>query len=169
MTISASAREFAIERHAEQKYGVLPYCYHLDAVAGIVKPYGEQAVQLAYLHDVVEDTEATIAEIEQKFGKFIADCVHVLTDEPGIDRAERKRRTYRKMSLVAADLHLALIVKAADRLANLTACVSENRADKLTMYINEHELFRRSVYRADLCETIWREMDKLVQPHLTPI
>ncbi|PID43374.1 MAG: hypothetical protein CSA52_02400 [Gammaproteobacteria bacterium] len=162
-----SARNFAIKYHADQKYGVFPYSRHLDSVAKIVEPWGEQAVQVAYLHDVVEDTDATIAEIEDHFGKFVADCVQILTDEPGADRAERKKRTNHKLSLVQPDLFIALVVKAADRLSNLTACVNQNHTEKLAMYVAEHEQFRQSAYRAGLCESLWREMDELLQSCLT--
>jgi (p)ppGpp synthase/HD superfamily hydrolase len=80
------ARKFALKHHGEQKYGEHPYIVHLDAVANLVQQYGEAAVVIAYLHDVVEDTNVSIREIEKEFGALVADCVAVLTDEPGEDR-----------------------------------------------------------------------------------
>ncbi len=41
----ARARAFALEAHGEQKYGDHPYAYHLDAVAAIAAPYGEEGQQ----------------------------------------------------------------------------------------------------------------------------
>lgn len=82
-------------------------------------PYGEEAVFVAYLHDTAEDTEATIAEIESRFGPKIAACVSLLTDEPGSNRKERKAKTYAKLAQVRGPHELALVVKTTDRLACL--------------------------------------------------
>jgi len=46
------------------------YVVHLDAVAEIVQQYGEPAVVIAYLHDVVEDTSVSLLDIEKEFGRF---------------------------------------------------------------------------------------------------
>lgn len=153
------AREFAIEKHGNQKYGEYPYSVHLDAVAAIASEYGESAKVVAYLHDVVEDTDTTIEEIEREFGALVAGCVAILTDESGETRQERKEKTYQKMAAVTGDLELALIVKAADRLANFKACVSGNNQRLLEMYKKEQDVFKKSVYRAGLCDSIWDQID----------
>jgi len=90
------ARDFAINAHKDQKYGAMPYLVHLDAVASIVKLFGERAQVIALLHDVVEDTASSVADIKALFGDFIAKCVHILTDEPGESREIRKSATYQK-------------------------------------------------------------------------
>jgi guanosine-3',5'-bis(diphosphate) 3'-pyrophosphohydrolase len=97
------ARIFAIAAHAEQKYGHHPYSFHLDAVAALASPYGEEAVVVAYLHDTAEDTQITIAEVESKFGSKVAACVSLLTDEPGANRKERKAKAYAKLVANAFD------------------------------------------------------------------
>ncbi|MCI5143160.1 MAG: bifunctional (p)ppGpp synthetase/guanosine-3',5'-bis(diphosphate) 3'-pyrophosphohydrolase, partial [Candidatus Electrothrix sp. ATG1] len=84
--MKTKARKFALKHHGEQKYGKHPYKVHLDAVAELVQKYGETAIIIAYLHDVVEDTEVNLDDIKKEFGELIADCVAVLTDEPGKDR-----------------------------------------------------------------------------------
>ena len=156
------ARTFAIERHGDQKYGAEPYSLHLDEVAKIASEYGNDAVVIAYLHDVVEDTSTTLEEIESHFGLQISQCVGILTDEPGANRKERKSKTYNKMANVTGELELALIVKAADRLANLRACVAQKNIRLLEMYKKEHPIFKKSVYRANLCEPLWQEMQGIV-------
>jgi (p)ppGpp synthase/HD superfamily hydrolase len=153
------AREFAIGRHGDQKYGVHPYSFHLDQVARIASDYGDDAEVIAYLHDVVEDTETTIDEVESLFGSLVAECVHILTDEAGENRKERKAKTYEKMSKVSDELELALVVKAADRLANLRACVADNNMRLFQVYNKEHEAFKKAVYRANLCEPLWEEIE----------
>jgi len=154
-----SARVFAIESHGPQKYGKYPYAVHLDAVSKLTQEYGEIAQTVAYLHDVVEDTPVQLSTIEHMFGKFVAECVAILTDEPGDNRKERKKKTYSKMSKVSGDLELALIVKAADRLANMNACISDGKRARLDMYKNEHTAFRESVFRDGLCDDLWCAME----------
>ena len=160
-SVKNKARDFAIKAHKDQKYGAMPYSVHLDAVAAIVKSYGESAKIIALLHDVVEDTPVTLQEIEMHFGGFVAQCVHILTDEPGETREIRKSATYQKMAKVEGELTLALVVKAADRLANMRACIEDADQRRLSMYQSEYAVFRRSVYRKNLCEDIWQQLDKL--------
>lgn len=157
----ARARELALEAHGGQRYGSHPYHVHLDAVAELARKYGEEAQVLAYLHDVVEDTPVELGAIAEAFGQRIAECVAILTDEPGASREERKKRTYARMAGVSGDLELALVVKAADRLANMRACVADGKDELLGVYKREHASFRESAYRQDLCEDLWYEMGEI--------
>jgi (p)ppGpp synthase/HD superfamily hydrolase len=156
------AREFALKAHGNQKYGEQPYSVHLESVAELLVPFGEEAQMLGYLHDVVEDTKTRIEEIEQRFGQQIARCVELLTDEPGKNRRERRARTNAKLSQVGKEDELALIVKAADRLANLRASVICSDQSKLQMYRKEHPAFKQAVFRKDLCDDLWQEMSIIV-------
>ncbi|MCB1584441.1 MAG: bifunctional (p)ppGpp synthetase/guanosine-3',5'-bis(diphosphate) 3'-pyrophosphohydrolase [Xanthomonadales bacterium] len=153
------ARQFAIESHGEQRYGEHPYAVHLDAVAHIAEPFGENAVTVAYLHDVVEDTEVSLSQIKELFGSLVASCVAILTDEPGDSRKERKAKTYEKMSQVSGETELALIVKVCDRLANVKACVADNNTRLLNVYQQEQATFRSAVYRPGLCDDLWHELE----------
>ena len=155
----ANAREFALIAHGDQKYGVHPYSHHLDTVAAIAAGYGEVAQVVAYLHDVVEDTDIDESEIERRFGRLVARCVAVLTDEAGKSRKERKRKTYAKMSAVRGEAEVALIVKVADRLANVAACVRDNHHRKLEMYRDEQASFRAAAYRDGLCDDLWCRLE----------
>ncbi len=157
-----SARAFALSAHASQQYGDESYSVHLDAVARIAAPYGESAQIIAYLHDVVEDTEIQLTQVQEHFGMLVAECVALLTDEPGQNRKERKSKTYAKLAKVSGATELALIVKASDRLANVRACVAGDKRDLWLMYETEHPIFRTSAYRAGLCEPIWTELNKLL-------
>ncbi len=159
--MKTKAREFALKHHGEQKYGEHPYVVHLDAVAELVQQYGEPAVVIAYLHDVVEDTDVRLRDIEKEFGRLIADCVAVLTDEPGEDRKERKAKTYAKMARVCGETEIALLVKAADRLANMRACVADKKERLLRVYEVEYLVFKEAVYRPGICDEIWAELAEL--------
>lgn len=158
----AKAKSFAITAHGDQLYGSKPYSVHLEHVVGILSKYGETAQVIGYLHDVVEDTGISVDDIKTEFGEFIADCVSILTDESGQNRKERKTKTYDKMSKVKGELELALVVKAADRLANLKASFSGNNIRLLNMYKQEHEVFKSSVKRDGLAPDLWQEIEELM-------
>jgi (p)ppGpp synthase/HD superfamily hydrolase len=159
------AREFALAAHGSQKYGEHPYSFHLDAVAEIARPYGDDAMVVAYLHDTVEDTATKIEDVQRLFGPKVAACVSLLTDEPGPDRKSRKARTYAKLAQVRGETELALTVKAADRLANVRACVADRNDGLLETYRREHPTFRSAAYRAGMCEPLWLELDALIGGH----
>lgn len=160
--MNRKARDFAIHFHGGQKYGSDPYVNHLDAVAILCLPFGTDATTVAYLHDVVEDTPATLDDVRKRFGPFIASCVEILTDKPGTTRQERKSKTYERMSHVAGREKLALIVKAADRLANLRMCTITQDDVRLAMYRGEHPQFFQCAYRKGLCDDFWQEMSRLL-------
>ncbi|UTW46589.1 bifunctional (p)ppGpp synthetase/guanosine-3',5'-bis(diphosphate) 3'-pyrophosphohydrolase [bacterium SCSIO 12696] len=156
------ARAYAIKNHGDQQYGDKPYIYHLESVVSILQPYGERAQVIGYLHDVVEDTPATFEEIARAFDADIAKAVAILTDQVGANRKERKRKTYQIMSRVTGDLEIALLVKTADRLANIQAAVDGGRKDKFAMYAKEHDQFREAVYRPGLCDDLWLKISGLM-------
>ena len=155
------AREFALSYHGNQKYGHLPYISHLDEVAAITKHYGCDAQIISYLHDVIEDTEASESDVRKKFGDLVAICVGLLSDEPGETRKIRKAATYHKMSGVKEIHNLALLVKAADRLANMQACVRVRDLKFLKLYIMENKTFKPAAYRDGLCDDIWLKISKI--------
>ncbi|HSC79311.1 MAG TPA: HD domain-containing protein [Chitinolyticbacter sp.] len=160
------ARAFALHAHGDQKYGDRPYSFHLDMVAGNLAPYGEQAQVVGYLHDVVEDTSVTKEKIEDEFGSLVAECVGLLTDEPGANRKERKAKTYEKLSRVSGPAELALIVKVADRLANVKACVADGKRSQWEVYLSEQPTFKAAAYREGLCDPLWAELEELLQDEL---
>lgn len=159
-----SAKEFAAKAHGNQLYGDKPYLYHLEKVASHLQGYGEEAQIIAYLHDVVEDTDVTVEQVKAKFGERVAACVSLLTDESGANRKERKAKTYKKMKAVAASSieSLGLVVKVADRLANFEECVLTANEEMMTVYLQELPHFRDAVYREGLCDDLWLKIDAIV-------
>ncbi len=158
---AARARKFAVLKHAGQLYSGAPYEEHLDEVVRLVAPFGSEARTVAYLHDVLEDTDATPGELVREFGQRVADCVALLTDEPG-SRRERKAKSHARLAGAASGLETALVVKVADRLANLRGCVRSDNGKLLRMYCGEHAEFRAAVYRPGLCEHLWEEMEEII-------
>jgi guanosine-3',5'-bis(diphosphate) 3'-pyrophosphohydrolase len=166
------ARAFAVKAHGDQKYGNddRPYVSHLDAVCDIVCQHDmdKELATVAYLHDVLEDTEVTPAQIEGAFGEDVADAVYMCTDPPGANRVERKAGLHTALNSLDESQsvpRLALIVKAADRLANLRESAKAAAAGvpgKLDMYHREHEAFRAAAYRPGLCDQIWDEIEWII-------
>lgn len=162
-------RTFATEAHAGQSYGEHPYTVHLEAVVAIVREAdgSELAETVAWLHDVVEDTEATLMDLYGAFGPRVATAVMLLTDPPGYEnRRARKEALHKSLSGLAYPNggpaeRVALLVKAADRLANVRAS-AEGNPSLLKMYRREHEAFRGAAYRPGLCDEIWKELDALL-------
>lgn len=162
-------RDFAIKAHGDQRYGDRPYAVHLDAVAELVRTVDPSwdALAVAYLHDVVEDTEVTVQDVRVAFGSRVAGAVVGLTDPEGYaNRKARKAELHRRLATLdpcAPVPRLTLLVKAADRLANLASSKAEGKAGLLKMYQREHEAFRAAAYRPGLCDDIWAQIDRLVQ------
>lgn len=161
-TTREKARLYAVAAHGDQRYGDRPYSFHLDAVAALAEPYGEEAVVVAYLHDVAEDTDVTLANIEAEFGSRVATCVSLLTDEPGANRKERKARTYAKLAQAKGETELALVVKAADRLANVRACIADRKESLWRLYQSEQKAFKQAAFRSGQCDSVWSELDRLL-------
>ncbi len=149
------AREFAARAHAQQKYGDAPYMTHVEAVVELLKPYGPDAVVVGYLHDVLEETNTNINEIETEFGTLVAKCLELLRDDPRESRRIRKSKANARLRLVTGREELALIVSAADRLANMQACNVARDVKRLKMYLREWDDFEIAVFRPGVCDDLW--------------
>ena len=168
-------RSYAAGHHAGQTYGSEPYMVHLEAVVAIVSAIegSEEARAVAFLHDVLEDTGATRADLAMTFGALVAFAVVLVTDPEGENRRARKALLHERLAKlhprVSRAAHLALLVKAADRVANVRACVVDGDPSRLRMYRKEHAAFREehaafreAAYRPGLCDVLWTEMDALL-------
>lgn len=121
-----SAFDTAVDAHKEQrrKSGEA-YIFHPIAVAKIVaSEIGLDATSIAaaLLHDVVEDTPYTLADIEQLFGETVARIVDGLTkiDKMPLDGdVSMQAENFRKMLLTLNDDIRVIIIKIADRLHNM--------------------------------------------------
>ncbi|CAK9018397.1 5'-bis(diphosphate) 3'-pyrophosphohydrolase MESH1 (HD domain-containing protein 3) (Metazoan SpoT homolog 1) (MESH1) (Penta-phosphate guanosine-3'-pyrophosphohydrolase) ((ppGpp)ase) [Durusdinium trenchii] len=96
-----------------------PYINHPLAVARILAEVGIRdlkTLQAALLHDTLEDTEATRAELEAAFGAEVANLVHALTDEEGLRPLHQKFRQLRRVKSLPLK---AKLVRIADKLHNV--------------------------------------------------
>lgn len=72
--------------------------------------------QAALLHDTVEDTDTTLAELEAKFGPIVARIVQEVTDDKSLSKQERKQLQVEHAPHCS---HQAKLVKLSDKLYNL--------------------------------------------------
>ncbi|MFG6390641.1 RelA/SpoT family protein, partial [Muribaculum sp.] len=123
-----------------------PYILHPIAVAKIASQeigLGSTSICAALLHDVVEDTEYTVEDIEQHFGKKIAQLVAGLTKISGGifgDKASAQAENFRKLLLTMSEDIRVVLIKMADRLHNMRTLgsMSPNKQYKIageTLYI----------------------------------
>lgn len=102
-----------------------PYIMHPIAVAKIVSQeigLGSTSICAALLHDVVEDTEYTVEDIEAQFGRKIAQIVDGLTKISGGifgDKVSAQAENFRRLLLTMAEDIRVILIKMADRLHNM--------------------------------------------------
>lgn len=141
------AYEFAKEAHkGVRRRSGEPYILHPIAVAKIANHeigLGSTSICAALLHDVVEDTEYTTEDIEQHFGKKIAQIVAGLTKISGGifgDKASVQAENFRKLLLTMSEDIRVVLLKMADRLHNMRTLgsMAPNKQYKIageTLYI----------------------------------
>src|SRR5580704_13395513 len=119
------AYHFAEERHRGQRRASgEPYMIHPLLVARQLADMHMDMICLetGLLHDVVEDTSATVEEIKTNFGEEVAHCVDAVTKLSKLNlanREERQAESVRKMLLAMVDDIRVILVKLADRLHNM--------------------------------------------------
>lgn len=120
------AFKFAKEAHKGiRRRSGEPYILHPIAVARIVSQeigLGSTSICSALLHDVVEDTEYTVEDIENHFGKKIASIVDGLTKISGGifgDQASAQAENFRRLLLTMSEDIRVILIKMADRLHNM--------------------------------------------------
>ena len=154
-----NAFDIAVDAHKEQrrKSGEA-YIFHPIAVAKIVASeigLDSTSIAAALLHDVVEDTDYTLADIEQMFGEGVARIVdgltkisHLSTDKNNSLQAEN----FRKMLLTLNEDIRVIIIKIADRLHNMQTmgAMPPNKQVKIaseTLYIYAPLAHRIGMYK----------------------
>ena len=141
------AFNFAKEAHkGVRRRSGEPYIMHPIAVARIASReigLGSTSICAALLHDVVEDTDYTVEDIEQHFGPKIAQLVDGLTKISGGifgDKASVQAENFRKLLLTMSEDIRVVLIKMADRLHNMRTLgsMAPNKRYKIageTLYI----------------------------------
>ncbi|MCF6213660.1 MAG: RelA/SpoT family protein [Flavobacteriaceae bacterium] len=125
------AFDLAADAHKNQRRNSgEPYIFHPISVAKIVANdigLGAVSIASALLHDVVEDTSYTLADIEQIFGETIAKIVNGLTKISHLKKDQNisvQSENFRKMLLTLNDDVRVILIKIADRLHNMSTMQS---------------------------------------------
>ena len=127
---------FAMKMHSGQKReSGEPYFSHPVAVASILTEYKLDAATIitALLHDTVEDTPASYADIKELFGEDVAKLVQGLTKLSKVQihsEASKQAENFQKLVLAISSDIRVLLIKLADRLHNmrtLHCCVKEEK------------------------------------------
>lgn len=130
--IERRAMEFATHYHGiidhRRKYTGEPYIVHPAAVAKIVKTVSHtpEMVAAAWLHDVVEDTPATIEEVRGTFGAEVAGLVEMLTDVSRPEDGNRSKRKAIDLAHIAHATPSAKTIKLADLIDNTRSIVAHD-------------------------------------------
>lgn len=167
------AFEMALESHKDmrRKSGE-PYIYHPIAVAQIAAEeigLGTTSIVCALLHDVVEDTDITLEDIEREFGKKVAKIIDGLTKISGVFdyNSSLQAENFRKMLLTLADDVRVILIKLADRLHNMRTMDFMPRHKQLKIASETIYLYAPLAHRLGLY-AIKSELEDLAMKYLEP-
>jgi len=142
------AIEFAVKYHGmQQRESGAPYYSHPLEVAEIIAEMrlDTDSIVTAILHDTIEDTDLTLEEIEQNFGKDVAKLVDGVTKLTKIKFHEdnaRQAENFRKLLIALSDDIRVLLIKLADRLHNMrTIDFISNQEKKERIALETLELY----------------------------
>lgn len=149
-----------------------PYLLHPIAVARIVIDeigLGVKSVVASLLHDVVEDTEYTVEDMERIFGSKIASMVDGLTKMSGVFNADTSEQAeyFRKVLLTLSDDVRVILIKIADRLHNMRTLGSMPMNKQIKITSETIYLFAPLAYRLGLY-SIKSELEDLCMKYRFP-
>lgn len=152
-----------VKAYAKEKYAGLIYDEqdfykrHIKHVVQTLQRFNptDAEIAAAYLHDVIEDTDATYEEIVLLFGEEVADIVSRLTDKPGKNRLERHLNTY----YILRRNPSAVKVKLADRISNMERSIGNTYAK---VYMKEYTAFKFALYDGNNLD-MWNELDGIAK------
>ena len=150
-----SALEEARSDHAGQVRngsGGMPYVEHPMTVAARLEEQGyrDEVLAAALLHDVIEDSDATLDGLREKFGEEVAGLVGALTDDESIDSYRERKAEHRER--VAAAAGEALAIYGADKLTNVVTlrAAYEDEGDAIRDEFKVPVELKTEIWEADL-------------------
>jgi guanosine-3',5'-bis(diphosphate) 3'-pyrophosphohydrolase len=129
MNLYETALKVAVKAHAGQvrKHDSIPYVYHPIMVARFVEQAGfhERVVAAALVHDVLEDTDVTEAELRQQLGDNVVNIVTAVSEDKGLPWEERKEQYVKSVVAGGEDVWA---VSVADKIHNAQDLVQFHQA-----------------------------------------
>ena len=168
------AVDFAIEAHGDQKRASgEPYVTHPIASAQILADLGIDpvAIQAALLHDVPEDTEYALSDIEDRFGSEVAQLVDGVTKLgkfSTLSHEQQQAENIRKMFLAMADDIRVVLIKLADRLHNMRTLAALPPEKQLRIARQTLEIYAPLAERLGIWQIKW-ELEDLAFKILEPV
>lgn len=167
------AFRFAYDLHDGQlrKSGE-PYICHPVAVAGLLRDLGGSPAMIAagFLHDVVEDTDVTIEEIEERFGAEVRRLVEGVTKLSKINfktKTEGQAENFRRMFMSMAQDIRVIVVKLADRLHNMRTMEVMSEESRRRNAQETRDIFAPLANRLGIWRFKW-ELEDLAFKYLEP-
>lgn len=150
-----------------------PYVIHPILVAKIVAELGmdKESVIAALLHDVVEDTDLTLENVTEKFGKSVASLVDGVTKlgkVPLSTREEVQAENVRKMLLAMSEDIRVIIIKLADRLHNMRTLEFMPPQKQRDKALETLEIYAPIAHRLGI-RAVKEELEDLAIKHLDPV
>lgn len=178
-SILAKALKFAVKKHdGVFRDGDIPVpyaCHPVEVMLTLRHRVGitdENILAAALLHDVVEDTDASIEDISEKFGPTVADIVAQVTR---IEPSEEETNGYSKeeiwelrtQNLIEEIRQMTTaghLIKLSDRLSNIKEAKLTRPPEKLKRYIRQTHLILQAIPR-DACPILWDEIQSEIKEH----
>lgn len=158
----AKAFKYAAEKHTDQRRKgprAEPYINHPADVAFLLAKHTDgkdvNLIIAGLLHDVVEDTDGTLEEIEREFNKDVAFLVSEVSDDKSLPK-ERRKELQIEHAAHASDR--GKMLKIADKIVNLTSLTESAPADWETRRISEYFNWAKRV--VDQCRNVNPGLEK---------
>lgn len=173
MALIDSAVEFAREKHKNQKRkDGSPYIIHPLAVAEIVAEMGldTDAVLAALLHDCIEDTDTSHADIERLFGTSVAELVEgvtKLTRANFSSKEQAQMENLRKMFMAMSKDIRVVLIKIADRLHNMRTMQYQSPEKQILKCQETMDIYAPLAHRLGIQKMKW-ELEDIALRYLDP-
>ena len=168
------AFELCVNAHQGQKrVSSEDYYYHPYNVAKIVVSLGmdTESVVASLLHDVVEDTDITIEEISEQFGKEVALLVDGVTKIGRLNfstKEQQQAESLRKMLIAMGQDIRVIIIKLADRLHNMRTIDAMSPQKQRDKSVETLEIYAPIAHRLGI-RPVKEELEDLAIKHLDPV
>lgn len=160
-----NALQYSIKMHGGQvRKSGLPFVSHCIDVANILIDWNmdHTTVVSALLHDVVEDTEVKLSDIEEEFGSDVASLVDGVTKVENIafrSKEHKQAENFTKLFLsLARDLRV-IIIKFADRLNNMETIQYLSSNKRIEIALETKEIFVPLAHRLGMAKLKWQLED----------
>ena len=149
-----------------------PYVTHCVAAADISFEMGldEDSIIAALLHDVIEDTNLTHADISKQFGITVADIVEGVTKLTRVQytsKEDEQMENLRKMLVAMAKDIRVILIKIADRLHNMRTMVYQSPEKQRFKSLETMEIYAPLAHRLGMQKAKW-ELEDLSLQYLDP-